>query len=391
MIPRYAPTYTFNDLLNGLKQSSDPDIENKLIARLKSYYNVRHAFLFGSGREALYAVLKAYNRPGGVLIPAYNCIVVPEAIQFAGYRPVFVDIERNSLCMTAENVKKSLSSDVQAVFLTHIFGIPCEIQEILDVLIKQNKDILIVEDAAPAIGAEYNGQVVGSFGDASVISFQSTKVISGEIGGALLTNNENLAEKLKGLKLEAVGPGSDWMLFIKALARKFVTSRNVYELAQFGYRTLRGEKMYEIVPPKVQKPKGFLSRCPSFSCALVFLQLDRLRWNLERRRNLALIYQNELSKHTEVSLPEIAQACDPAWIQYPILVDDKLSFYKHMQRNQIDVSWTYRYSCAESFGIKGFPNSIHAAETIIGLPTSPFISDEQAMEICRVANQFRGR
>jgi perosamine synthetase len=289
--------------------------------------------------------------------------------------------------MTAENVKKSLSSDVQAIFLTHLFGIPCEIQEILDVLLQ--KDILIIEDAAPALGAEYKGQVVGSFGDASVISFQSTKVISGELGGALLTNNEKLAKRLKDLKLEAVGSGNAWMLFVKALTRKFLTRRNLYGLTQFGYRTLLGEEMYEIVPPKFRKPKGFLSRCPSFASALVFMQLDRLGWNLERRRNLALIYQNELSKHTEVSLPAISQACDPAWIQYPILLDDKLAFYKHMQRNQIDVSWTYRYSCAESYGIKGFPNSLHAAKKVIGLPTSPFITDEQAMEICRVANRFR--
>lgn len=388
MIPRYAPTYTFGDLQKGLKLSFDLETESKLIARLKSYYDVRHVFLFGSGREAMYAVLKAYNRPGGVLLPAYNCIVVPEAIRFAGYRPVFVDIERGSLSMTAENVEKSLSPDIQAIFLTHIFGIPCDIQNILDVL--AGKDILIVEDAAPAIGAEYNGRVVGSFGDASVISFQSTKIISGEIGGALLTNNETLAEKLESLKLEASGPEKAWTLFVKALARKSVTRRNLYGLAQFGYRTLLGEEMHEIVSPKVRQPKGFFSRCPSFASALVLLQMDRLGWNLERRRNLALLYRNELSNHAKVSLPEISQACNPAWIQYPVFVDDKLAFYKHMQRNKIDVTWTYRYSCAESFGIDGFPNSLHAAETIIGLPTNPFITDEQAMQICRVANQFGG-
>lgn len=388
MIPRYAPTYTINDLLNALELSSDPEIENKLASRLKSLYNVRYAFLFGSGREALYAALKAHGLPGGVLIPAYNCIVVPEAIQFAGYSPVFVDIDRKSLCMTAESVEKSMNPDVKAIFLTHLFGIPCEIQEILDVSLRQN--ILIVEDAAPALGAEYKGQLVGSLGDASIISFQSTKVISGEMGGALVTNNERLATRLKDVKREAAEPGNSRMLLAKALIRKILTCRSIYGLAQFGYRTLQGEEMYEIVAPKVRKPKGFFSRCPSFASALVFLQLDRLKWNLERRRNVALIYQNDLSKHTKLSLPAIPLASNPSWIQYPILADDKFAFYKHMQQNQIDVSWSYRYTCADSYGIKGFPNSLHAAKTVIGLPTNPYLTDEQAKEICRAANQYRG-
>jgi dTDP-4-amino-4,6-dideoxygalactose transaminase len=126
------------------------------------------------------------------------------------------------------------------------------------------------------------------------------------------------------------------------------------------------------------------------ACALAFLQLDRLKWNLVRRRSLALIYQNELSKNKKLSLPTIPDICNPAWIQFPILVEDKLAFYKHMQRNHIDVTWTYRYSCADSYGLEGFPNSLHAAKTIIGLPTNPYITDKQAMEICRVANQFIG-
>ena len=388
MIPRYAPTYTVKDLLNGLKLSSDPDIENELSTRLKSLYNAKYAFLFGSGKEALYAVLKAYNRPGRVLIPAYNCIVVPEAIQFAGYTPAFIDIDLQSLNVTAESVKKGITPDVQAVFLIHLFGIPCNINGILEVL--HQKNILIVEDAAPAMGAEYEGQLVGCFGDATVISFQSTKVISGEVGGALLTNNPELASKIENLLHEAVAPGNTWKVFSKALARKIVTSQSVYGLAQFGYRSLRGEKMYEIVTPKVRKPNGYFSRCSPMACALAFLQLDRLKWNLVRRRSLALIYQNELSKNKKLSLPTIPDICNPAWIQFPILVEDKLAFYKHMQRNHIDVTWTYRYSCADSYGLEGFPNSLHAAKTIIGLPTNPYITDKQAMEICRVANQFIG-
>jgi perosamine synthetase len=234
MIPRYAPTYTWMDLIAGFQLSSNSKVEEELCSRIESLFNIQYVFLFGSGREALYAALKAYGHPGRVLIPAYNCIVVPEAIQFAGYSPTFVDIDRSSFNMTAESVERAITSDVKVVFLTHLFGIPCDIQSILNVL--HEREIFIIEDAAPALGAEYQGKWVGSFGDATVISFQSTKVISGEVGGALLTNNRNFAQKVMELQLEAVAPNNAWLVLTKALIRKLVTSQGLYGLAQIGYR-----------------------------------------------------------------------------------------------------------------------------------------------------------
>jgi dTDP-4-amino-4,6-dideoxygalactose transaminase len=123
---------------------------------------------------------------------------------------------------------------------------------------------------------------------------------------------------------------------------------------------------------------------------VILRQLDRLEWNLTRRRKLAQLYQTELSSHPEMSLPVLPLDCKPAWIQFPIRVNDKLAFYKHMQRHSTDVTWTYRYSCAESYGQGGCPNALQAAKTVVGLPTTPFISNEQVIDICRAANQFTG-
>ena len=387
MIPRYAPTYTFKDLLSGLKLRSSLEIENDLIDQIKSLYNARHVFLFGSGREAIFALLKAYNRPGHVLIPAYNCIVVPEAIQFAGYTPTFVDINGQSLSMTAESVEKAITPDVKAIFLTHIFGIPCEIQEILNVI--HDQDILIVEDAAPALGAKYHGQFVGSFGDSAIISFQSTKVISGEVGGALIVNNDELASKVRALQMEAKMPESTWSLFIKAFTRKIITNRNVYSAAQFSYRTLLGEQMFEVVNPQVTMPSGYFTHCPNFVSALVLMQLENLDWNLSRRRKIANIYQNELSGCASLMLPKIPEDCSPTWIQFPIITKNKWELYKHMQQNQVDLTWTYRYSCADSYGLNNCTEANIAAKTVLGLPTYPSLTDTDAQYICDTVKKFR--
>jgi perosamine synthetase len=386
MIPRYAPTYTYADLLYGLNRGLQEDVGDSLRFRLAAEYKAKHVFLVDSARVALYVLLRAYNRPGGVLMPAYTCIVVPEAVCFAGYRPVFVDIDYHSLSMTADALKKSISPDTSVVLATHLFGIPCDVEEIMDAL-RQHK-VLVVEDAAPALGAEFRGALVGSLGAAAIISFQSTKVISGETGGALLTNDDELAAKVECLLRAAIVPDGHLRTFAKAIARKTVTNSRIYSATQFGYRIMRDERMFEVVAPHSEASSSFLALCSSFSSALVLRQLDRLNWNLSRRRKLAQIYRAELSKHPGLALPILPEGCSPAWIQFPIQVDDKKAFYRHMQRNRVDVTWTYRYSCADSYGLDGFPNAQRAAKTVLGLPTYPSLTEEQAQYICHVAKKY---
>jgi dTDP-4-amino-4,6-dideoxygalactose transaminase len=109
---------------------------------------------------------------------------------------------------------------------------------------------------------------------------------------------------------------------------------------------------------------------------------------VEQRRRLAQIYIEELSAHPDITVPTISDS-SPTWIQFPIMVKDKADFYHYMQRNGIDLSWTYRYSCAESYGLAGqFPNTQIAAKTVLGLPTYPSLSEHSARYIASVAKQY---
>jgi perosamine synthetase len=387
MIPRYAPTYTYQDLFQSIRLCNHENVSETLRARLSVLYHKKHVFLFDSARIALYALLKAYNRPGGVLMPAYTCIVVPEAVCYAGYQPQFIDIDYSSLNVFPENLIRSISSHIKVILITHLLGIPAEIEKFLTIL--RQHDVLIVEDAAPAIGAEYRGQLVGCFGDAAILSFQSMKVISAESGGALLTNDDDLAAKIDRLLPSASAIQKNWRTFFKAAARKMAMSAQLYPIIQAGYRTLRHENMYEIVAAHSNIPPSFLRSCSPFSCSLFLVQLDRLGENLKRRRRLAQIYTESLADHPGFHLPLIPENCLPAWIQFSLLADDKQAFYQHMQRYKVDLSWTYRYSCAESYGLKNFPNAHHAANTVLGLPTYPSLTDEQAQYICEAARNYK--
>jgi len=386
MIPRYGPTFSYSDLKTSLDLCRQGDVDSRLCARLAEMYGLKHVFLFESARVALFTALRAYARPGKVLMPAYNCIVVPEAVQFAGYQPEFVDIDPDSLNMEADSLEKAITADTTAVLATHLFGIPCALEETIRVA--REHHLLVIEDAAPALGAEYHGKLAGSFGDAVIISFQATKVISGEAGGALLTNQDELAEKITRLLPDQAPDGNSWKLYTKAAARKLATAAWFYPITHQAYRLLKNEQMFEIVTPQTEMQKGFFQRCSPFSSGLVMAQLDRLPWNLERRRRLAQIYQEKLSSQTNARLIRIVPDSSPAWIQFPVIVENKQDFYHYMASRGIDLSWTYRYSCADSYQNENCPNAQRAARTVLGLPTYPSLSDEQAQVICEAVYQY---
>lgn len=386
MIPRYHPTYSVRDLITSLSLSVRGTPLDDLRCKISQMYGAKHVFLLGKARTALYILLKAYNRPGDVILPAYNCIVVPEAVLYAGYQPRFVDIDLDSLNMSLDAVKSSLASTTTVVLATHQFGIPCDIEGIVELC--RDREILIVEDAAAAIGATYRGKLVGTFGDAVILSFNSTKVVSGGTGGALLLNDDALADRVSDLINTIPAVESGFVLFGKSAAWKVLTSPFLYRIVYLIYRLLHGEDMFETVALQERMPTGFLGSCSTFTAALTLGRLVDLDRNLERRRRIAQIYASSLTGCPQIELPKVSAESSPAWIGFPVKVARKRDFFKYMQSKGIDLSWTFRYSCADSFDFDGFPNARRAAQTVLGFPTYPSLSDEQAKYICTVTKEY---
>lgn len=383
IIPRYGPTYQFDDLARAWQMCLTTDPLALLMGRLSKLFAIKHVFLFSGARVALYVVLKAYGRPGDVILPAYNCIVVPEAILYAGYHPVFVDIGDCTFNMTAGAVEEAVTRTTSVILLTHQFGIPCDVQEILRIC--RRHGILAVEDIAPALGATIDGELVGRFGDAAILSFHNTKVVSGGIGGALLTNSDDLAHKVSAVMENAVRHDACICSFAKCAVWGAAMTPVLYPAVSLGHQLLRGEMGFQMVESHADEPPDFLTTCSRFSAALVALQLDRLESNLSRRRELARRYANGLYGCKILALPVVGSNSSPAWIQYPLIVNDRRSFCRYMKSRGIDPSWTFRYLCTDSFGLVGFPNARRAAHATVGLPTYPSLSDQKAGYVCSVA------
>jgi dTDP-4-amino-4,6-dideoxygalactose transaminase len=158
------------------------------------YQGMQYAVAFNSATSALHAAIVAVGiKPGEeVIVSPYTftssatCALMHNAI------PVFSDVKRDIYCLDPEKIDNVLSPLTRAIIPVHLFGHPCDMDEILDLATKKN--LRIIEDCAQASGAKYKGKKVGTMGDCGIFSFQETKNMTTGEGGMLVTNNEEIAK-----------------------------------------------------------------------------------------------------------------------------------------------------------------------------------------------------
>lgn len=386
MIPRYEPTYSFSEIHQSLIHALRDNRTEVLESFLRDYFQVKHVFLMRSGRSSLYVILRALNRPGKVLMPAYNCRNVPESALFAGYIPFLRDPDLETLNVLPEKYIEALTEDVSAIFAISLFGIPYDVRPLVDAA--RQKGVLLVEDAATAMGSRIDGRMTGTVGDVGVISFQDTKLLSANSGGVIITNNDQIAQNIATF-LENV-PKEDviWRNYLSTMFHKAATRRWIYPFTQTAHRVLNGEAMYEIVPPPTGAAPGYLARCSEFSVELILNQWQNLDRNISRRRWIADQYAKAVAQNDIFRTPKIAVDVEPVWIQYPLLIEKKLEFYKYMQQRGVDITWSHRYSCADEFHQVDCPNAETVARSILSLPCYPNLADAEVEKICRITAEY---
>jgi perosamine synthetase len=166
-------------------------------SKLEQYLGVKHAIVVNSGTTALVAALKALGigKDDEVIIPSFTFIATANAIRLVGAEPVFADIEQDQYGLSPASVKEKITDSTEAILPVHPYGTSCHIKKLLT--IAHQYDIPIVEDSAEVLGAEYDGQKLGTFGSLAALSFCQNKIISTGEGGAVVTDDEDLAEEVK--------------------------------------------------------------------------------------------------------------------------------------------------------------------------------------------------
>lgn len=167
----------------------------KLEQSIKEITKTNYARSFYNGRGALYHGLQAIGIGDGdeVIIQAFTCVSVPNAIISLKARPVYADID-DTLNIKPEKIEDKINFRTKAIIVQHTFGCPADLGKIIELAKKHS--IILVEDCAHSLGAEYNGRPVGSFGKFAIFSFGRDKVISSVNGGMLATNDQGLFNKL---------------------------------------------------------------------------------------------------------------------------------------------------------------------------------------------------
>lgn len=173
--------------------------KHKLLEKsVKQYLEVPNIALFNNGTLALMIAIKALDLKGEIITTPFTFAATVTSISWMNLKPVFCDIDHNTMCIDANKIESLITKDTSAILAVHVFGNICDVRKIQSIAKKHN--LKIIYDAAHAFGAKHHGQTIGNYGDVSMFSFHATKLFNTIEGGCLTFNNSKLKEKIELLK-----------------------------------------------------------------------------------------------------------------------------------------------------------------------------------------------
>jgi dTDP-4-amino-4,6-dideoxygalactose transaminase len=248
--------------------------------RFAEYVGAHEAVAVSSCTTALHlALLAAGVRPGDeVLCPSLSFIATANTIVYAGARPVFVDIDPLTFNIDPARVESAITPRTKAILVVHQIGLPCALREICEIASRRN--VVVVEDAACAIGSEYEGKRIGSpYSSMACFSFHPRKILTTGEGGMITTADCDQAARMRRLRQHAM---------------------NVSDVARHSATNVTFESYDEV---------GYNYRMTDLQAAIGLVQLQRLPQMLGRRRLLALRYSERLSAISWLVVPREPKNC----------------------------------------------------------------------------------
>jgi len=276
----------------------------------KEYFGAEEAVSFSSGRVALYALLKAFGigKDDEVIIQAFTCVVVPNAIMSVGAKPIFADID-DSINIDPSLLERYINKKTKAIIVQHTFGIPAKIDSIKKIAAKYS--LVLIEDCAQALGATINNRSVGTFGDASFFSFGRDKVISSVFGGMAIVNlkSNKITLRLKEIQKGFPYPSYFWIFqqLLHPLAFAVILPLYNFCIGKLFLFTL--QKMHFLSKPVFKEEllgnmsANLLTRYPNALANLLIPQIHKLERYNKKRKEIASYYFRSLGCLQNIKLP----------------------------------------------------------------------------------------
>jgi len=308
------------------------------------------------GRMAAYYIFRSLDLPPGseVIFPALTFWVVPEMARRAGLKVVFADVDPRTFDLDAGALERAITARTRAVVPTHIYGLPCDMDEIM--AIARRRGLRVVEDCAHALGATYHGRPAGTFGDAALFSFQVLKPLNTFGGGMAFARDRSLGERLAGMAAAEPWPSE------RAVTKRIRTGRLERLLMQprafslTGYPLLLAASlvharpdvyMWEKVRPLDPFPPSYRARYANVQAALGLAGLDRLaEWNESTGANARLLSRRLAGLPGVVTPPEPTDRVH-VYYQYSAYVPDREALVRRALRRGLDLESHHMDVCPE--------------------------------------------
>jgi UDP-4-amino-4,6-dideoxy-N-acetyl-beta-L-altrosamine transaminase len=332
-----------------------------------SYVGCKNAVAVNSGTSALDIAVGALNLPKGseIITTPFTFVATSNSILYNGLKPVFADIRMDTRNINPEDIRRKITDKTKAIIYVDYAGHPCDVKEIKK--IADENDLLLIEDACHALGASYLGEKIGNFADITVFSFHPVKPITTGEGGAAVTNNPDLAKSMLILRSHGIdkdaearfGPNAGWAYDVKTLGRNY--------------------------------------RMTDIQATLGISQLKKLDNYIERRTEIARLYNEFFSEIEFLETPIVKEEAKSGWHIYTVLLKDidRDDFFKHMRNKGIGVNvhyipiynFTY-YRNNFKIDTDMFPVTENVFKRIVTLPLFPKMKSDQLEYIIQTVKGY---
>lgn len=321
---------------------------SKFENEFKKYIGSDHCIAVNSGTAALHLALSLFGIENKeVLIPSLSFVSTAHAVIYNGGIPKFVDVDPNTLCIDATQIKKSITQKTKMVLPVHFAGMPCNINEIKSICQKNN--LILVEDAAHACGATYKNKKIGTHGTAVCFSFHPVKNLAMPGGGAITINT-------KSKKMVDIIRSRRWC---------GITNRKgaIYDVKHLGWNYYLNE----------------------FSAAIGLVQLKKLDRLNNIRKKIAKQYHDEIKIEHKMPFNR-----DCSYHFYWLLVKNRTNFMKKMHQNEIETGIHYKPIHKMSYYKNGtiLPVTEKTSDMIVSIPIHPNLSESDVSKIIKSVNKF---
>lgn len=349
---------------------------------------------FYKGRVALYALLKAMGLNAGdeVILSGFTCVVVPNAISYLGGKPVYVDIDPDTYNIDPRKIDRSVTGRTRAIIAQHTFGIPAEMDKVLEIAGRYN--LYVIEDSCHAIGSGYKGREVGTFGDAAFFSSQWSKPVTTGLGGWTRVNNPELWKTLNGLYRSFSRPSAkdDMFLRLQYYLHSVLLTPSLFWSARDAYRLLSryglavGSSTNDEL--ECRMPLDYERKMTEWQKRTVVKKLAGVRAVTEHRRWAAARYE-KLLPSAGIEPVRLGKDYDTVFLRYPVRVKDKKMALAAARSSRIEIGdWFLspvhpNLSGWEKISYeKGMcPNAETACDSVINLPTHQRIGNKEIERI----------